>query len=221
MGRLIFYSGGSPCQDFSSMKIKAQGLDGSKSRLFYEYLRILNEVKPKSFLLENVKMNSKSKEELDNYLGYKGVLINSNLLSYQSRPRLYWTNLNITQPEDKNISFQTFKQNSNLDDYVVNRTPSRERMWANGNGSNTPPQCVNVTNKDKIQCLTTDQDRSPNSGLIAYKDFCRYLSRHELEQAQTVPLGYTDCLSYRQMQKVLGNGWTVDVICHILKPLTE
>ena len=60
-----------------------------------------------------------------------------------------------------------------------------------------------------------------NSGLVEYEDFCRYLTRTELELAQTVDVGYTNCLSYNQACAVLGNGWTVDVICHILKGLKE
>jgi DNA (cytosine-5)-methyltransferase 3A len=65
--------------------------------------------------------------------------------------------------------------------------------------------------------LTRKQDRCPNSGLVKHKDFCRYLTQRELEAAQTVPKGYTDCLTYSQAQDVLGDGWTVDVIVLILK----
>lgn len=93
-------------------------------------------------------------------------------------------------------------------------------MWSDGKGRNSANfGCANVTHAKKIQCLTTKQDRCPNSGLVEYEDFCRYLTREELEQAQTVPIGYTDCLSYGQASKVLGNGWTVDVIAHILQSL--
>jgi len=65
------------------------------------------------------------------------------------------------------------------------------------------------------------QDRQPNSGLIEFEDFCRYLTRRELERCQTVPDGYTDMVSYNQCQKVLGNGWTVDVIAHIFNNLQK
>ena len=90
-------------------------------------------------------------------------------------------------------------------------------MWANGNGKNALKTCANVTNSDKVYCLMTKQDRSPNSGLIEHGDFCRYLSQTELEQAQTLPKGYTRVLSWNQACAVLGNGWTIDVIAHILK----
>ena len=92
-------------------------------------------------------------------------------------------------------------------------------MWNNGHGRNGQGSCANVTHADKVYCLTTKQDRCPNSGLVEYEDFCRFLTRSELEQAQTVPIGYTNCLSYNQAQAVLGNGWTVDVIAHILESL--
>lgn len=219
--------GGSPCQDFSTAKAfgmhgeNPKGLDGVKSGLFYHYLRILKELKEYNpnlkWLLENVKMKKESKEQLDEYLGVSGVYINSELVSFQKRARYYWTNLNITVPEDKGVSFQNYKNSGDLGKYKVNRTPSRERMWNNGMGANSSSSCANVTHKDKIYCLTTKQDRCPNSGLVEYEDFCRFLTQHELELAQTVPIGYTSTLSYNQSCAVLGNGWTVDVIVHILK----
>lgn len=211
--------GGSPCQDFSVLKANGKGLEGDKSKLFYEYLRLLKEIKPKYFLLENVKMKKESEKQLNEYLGVEGLHINSSLVSYQNRPRIYWSNIpNITIPKDRNIDFQDYigKFGEDLEQYKVKRTPSREKMWNNGQGRNSFGTCDNKTNATKINCLTRKQDRSPNSGLIQYKDFCRYLTRRELEQGQTVPLGYTDCVSYNQAQDLLGDGWTVDVIAHIL-----
>lgn len=90
------------------------------------------------------------------------------------------------------------------------------KYWNNGNGDNSIKNgCDNITYKNKIHTLSRKQDRNPNSGLIAYKDFCRFLTRSEIEQAQTLPVGYTNMLSYNQMQDVCGDGWTVDVIKHI------
>ena len=167
-------------------------------------------------------MRKGCKEELDSYLDTAGTHINSNLVSYQNRPRYYWTNINFNVPEDKKISFQNYKESGDLSSYKVKRTPSREKMWSSGKGRNSANYgCANVTNSDKIQCLTTKQDRCPNSGLVEYEDFCRYLTRSELEFAQTVPPGYTSCLSYNQACAVLGNGWTVDVIVEIFKGLKE
>ena len=87
-----------------------EGLEGEKSKLFYEYLRILREVKPKYFLLENVKMKKQSEEELNKYMGVEGLHINSELVTFAKRPRIYWTNIpEVEKPKDKKISFQSFK----------------------------------------------------------------------------------------------------------------
>lgn len=217
--------GGSPCQDFSSASIltpykdkNMYGLEGSKSSLFYEYLRLLREIKPTYFLLENVRMKAESEKELNAYMGVKGIHINSNLVSFQNRERIYWTNIpGVEVPKDKHINFQDFKDTD--PDYCrqfkVKRTPSRERMWNNGVQGGIG-NCPNITERERVNCLTRKQDRCPNSGLIAFEDFCRYLTRREIELAQTLPIGYTDSISYIQMQDVCGDGWTVDVIAHIL-----
>ena len=222
VGKINLLIGGSPCQNFSVARAcmyEIDGLKGDKSKLFYEYLRILKEVNPDYFLLENVKMKKESYEELNSYLGVKGIPINSELVSFQKRPRIYWSNIpNITIPEDKHINFQDYKDTDHdyCNQFKVKRTPSREKMWNNGQGRNsTLKSCANVTNSNKVYCLTRKQDRCPNSGLIEFDDFCRYLTRREIELAQTLPIGYTDGLSYNQMQDVCGDGWTVDVIAHI------
>lgn len=220
--------GGSPCQSFSTAAalggVEVSGLDG-KSGLFYHYLRILEEIKGESpnvsWLLENVKMSSDNKDKLDDYLGVNGVYINSCDFSFQRRPRYYWTSLGVQPWDDKGINFQDYKEGGDLSKYKLNPTPSRLRMWSEGKGNGGKGSCGNVTHASKVYCLTTKQDRCPNSGLVEYEDFCRYLTQRELEQAQTVPVGYTKCLSYGQASAVLGNGWTVDVICHLLSDLVN
>lgn len=219
-GKIDILIGGSPCQDFSLMNIynTDYGLTGTKSRLFYEYLRLKKELNPTYFLLENVKMKKSSEQKLNEYMGVKGIHINSDLVSYQNRPRIYWTNIpNVSEPKDKHIDFQNYKDTdiTRLEESAVHKTPSRIKWWNNGEGRNIAGECDNITDKTKIHTLSRKQDRSPNSGIIAYKDFCRFLTRREIEQAQTLPLGYTDSLSYNQMQDVCGDGWTVDVIAHI------
>ena len=225
VGKIDLLIGGSPCQNFSIANLFDRGgLDGVKSRLFYEYLRLLKEIEPTYFLLENVKMNKDSYKQLNEYLGVKGIEINSKLVSYQNRPRIYWTNIpNVTVPEDRNINFQDYKDTDieYCRQFKVNKTPSRIRMWNDGLGKSSRQNCGNVTNSEKIFCLTRKQDRCPNSGLVEFEDFCRYLTRRELEIAQTVPVGYTNCVSYNQAQDLLGDGWTVDVIAHIFKELNK
>ena len=226
VGKIDLILNGSPCQNFSQARAcmyEIDGLKGDKSKLFYEFLRILHEVNPDYFLLENVKIKKESYEQLNKYLGVEGIPINSELVSFQKRPRIYWTNIpNVTIPEDKHINFQDYKDTDYeyCKQFKVKRTPSRERMWNNGQGRiNGLGSCDNVTNSEKVYCLTRKQDRCPNSGLIEFDDFCRYLTRREIELAQTLPVGYTDGLSYNQMQDLCGDGWTVDVIAHILKGL--
>ena len=225
VGNIDLLIGGSPCQNFSSANwsnpntAEATGLKGSKSSLFYQYLRILKEVSPKYFLLENVKMKRGGKKKIDNYMGVEGILINSNLVSFQNRIRCYWTNIpGVTLPKDRKVNFQDFmdEDENRKREATPNRTPSRVRMWNDGRSCTSGRRtCRNVTHAEKVGCLLTKQDRCPNSGMIAEGDWVRYLTRRELELAQTLPIGYCDGLSYYRTCNVTGDGWTVDVIAHI------
>lgn len=209
---------GTPCQTFSLANVyNNTGLEG-KSGLFLEALRILKEVKPKWFFFENVRMSKKNKQTLDNYLGVIGKEINSNLVSFQNRPRIYWTNIPYEMPEDKHISFQDYKESGkSVFGYKLPKSKYYLKMWHNGNGNNSiMGGCHNVTNLDKIHTITTEQRRCPNAGLVEYDGFCRILTQNELEYAQTLPHGYTRNFSYNQAQKLIGNGWTIDVVAHIL-----
>ena len=87
--------GGSPCQSFSNAG-NGTGFDG-KSGLFYEYVRLLKECKPKYFLLENVKMKKQWQDIISKELGVEPIKINSNLVSAQNRERLYWTNIPVSE----------------------------------------------------------------------------------------------------------------------------
>lgn len=206
--------GGSPCQDLSNLNPYGMGLNGNKSKLFYKYVECIEKFKPKYFLLENVAMDIYSEEKISDLLGVKPITINSSLVSFQRRKRLYWTNIpNVTKPKDKKLNFQDFieKDYEKCLPYKVNRTPSRIKMWGNGvNG-----KCPNVTKSNKIYCLTVKQDRWNNGGLIEFEDFCRFLTIKECELAQTLPVGYTSGISRNKAYDVIGDGWTVDVVKHI------
>lgn len=97
--------GGSPCQDLSIAKKGRQGLAGERSGLFYEFVRIKNELKPKWFVLENVNsMPKDAKDEISRLMGVEPIMIDASLISAQSRKRLFWTNIpNVTLPKDKGI----------------------------------------------------------------------------------------------------------------------
>ena len=215
--------GGSPCQDFSRARTshfkKIDGLKGEQSSLFFEYLRILKENKPNYFFLENVVMPVDDQKIINHLLGVEPIRANSSLVSYQKRDRLYWTNIpGIELPEDRHINFQDYKDNEEeyCDKFIVKRTPSRERMWGDGNG-----ECPNVTNREKINCITLKQDRWKNSGLVEYKGFCRYLTTRELEIGQTLPVGYTEGLTKNEAENVIGDSWTADMIAHFFSYLKK
>lgn len=109
--------GGSPCQDLSIAKKNRQGLDGARSGLFWEYVRLLNEIKPKYFVLENVNsMPKEAKQIITDTLGVEPIMINASLVSAQNRKRLFWTNIpNVTQPEDKGILLKDILENGDSD----------------------------------------------------------------------------------------------------------
>lgn len=210
--------GGFPCQDLS-IAGKMKGLEGTQSKLFYEFIRALKEVKPKFYLLENnASMTKENQNLITNIIGGNlPILINSNLLSAQDRKRLYWTNIpNITQPKDKKLLLKDIVQEENeKEDYkIYNRMKAKKigtlafhKAWTN----------IRTLDR-KSKTLTCSQCIS-NSGAtnVKYNDNTYYkLTPLECERLQTLPENYTQGLSNTQRYKTIGNGWTVDVIAHIL-----
>jgi len=204
--------GGSPCQSFSNMG-DGTGFDG-KSKLFWEFVRVLKETRPKYFLFENVVMRKDWVEIISNELGVKPIKINSGLVSTQRRNRLYWTNIpNITQPEDLGLDFK---------DIIETEVDVKYQL--------TPRAIERVRQKQgydlvgfKSKCLfATYYKNSSNSRegqIIETPNYLRRLTPRECEILQTVPIGYTEGVSDTQRYKMLGNGWTVDVISHILQEM--
>lgn len=148
------------------------------------------------------------------------IEINSALVSAQNRRRFYVYNCgDVGQPEDRKIIFWRDVKETNYEKckpYKVNRTPSRENMWKNGHAKNTNSGCINITYAKKSNTLTTKQDRQNNAGLIKFEDFCRFLTVEECCRLQTLPDDYCRTVSKTQAYKALGNGWTAEVIIHIL-----
>ena len=218
--------GGSPCQDLSGYKYyrdDVKGLKGTKSSLFYHYVRLLKEVKPTYFLLENVaSMEDKWKDIISEELGVEPIMINSSLVCAAERKRYYWTNIpNITQPNDLKII---------LKDIVVDATKVPEKYWYDKefvyNGDDKKVQCtLNVSGHRQVKevynlngkCNTLLCDG--NGGNLQKKVYqngkCRKLMPIEYERLQTLPDNYTDCVSDSRRYTAIGNGWTVDVIAHI------
>jgi DNA-cytosine methyltransferase len=312
--------GGSPCQGFSFAG-KQLAFDDPRSALFFEFIRLLVAIKPKYFLLENVRMKKEfldiiSQEVSKCYpeiqFGISPILINSSLLSAQSRQRYYWTNIpNIQQPKDRGIVLRDILEtnvNDKLSDkaiaymnrgskkYTGNKTRAEHyikhesqksktitanmhkgvpfgviavdkpkqvgsikdggqgnRIYSQDGKSSTlsaqsggtagsgntlvetkPKQlgmAADIKGHDILRRVYSPEGKSPclNAGgggnrepKVAQEGLTwRKLTPLECERLQTVPDNYTNHVSNTQRYKMLGNGWTVEVIKHILKNIND
>ena len=233
--------GGSPCQGFSFAG-KQLNFDDPRSKLFWEYVRLLRELQPKYFLLENVKMKQESMDVITEALGVEPIFINSSLVSAQNRQRYYWTNIPMDKlPDDKGIMLKDI-----LEDGYVDRDKAHcidANYFKGGNlKSYFEKHRRQLVFSDEGLCHVGDADlkghgynrrvyhpdgKAPSlcaasGGNLEPKTFIspdswRKLTPLECERLQTVPEGYTAHVSNTQRYRMLGNGWTVDVISHILK----
>ena len=225
--------GGSPCQDLSVYKTSSaegwKGLDGSKSNLFYHYVRALKEIKPKYFLLENVaSMENKWVDAISKELGVNPIEINSSLVCAAERKRLYWTNIPaIGELENRHII---------LKDIVVNAEEVPQKYWYDKpfvyNGDDKKVQCTldikghrnmkEVYNLNgKCNTILCDGDGGHRVKKVYQNGRCRKLMPVEYERLQTLPDGYTEGVADSRRYTCCGNGWTVDVIAHILKNIPK
>lgn len=237
--------GGSPCQDLSIAKAGRKGLDGERSSLFWHYVRLLRTCKPKWFLLENVaSMSKEDNAKITEIMGVEPILINSALVSAQQRKRLYWTNIpNITQPQDKGILLKDVLENGIAIDLKsraiissAGRTTEREYFkkqqgtmvaeparigTLEGLGTGQANRIYSVQGKS-VSLVGNAGGGGGKTGLYKIDlpdgDYTiRKLTPVESERLQTLPDGYTEGVSNTQRYKIIGNGWTVDVITHIFK----
>lgn len=201
--------GGSPCQDLSVGMKDRQGLAGKKSSLFFEYLRIYQEMQPKYFLFENVGgMSQEDKDTISGLFGVQPIRINSSLVSAALRNRLYWTNIpNVNQPEDKNINLQDI-----LESGYTDRKKARALLASDSRPLRDKTRMVYRYRKTGFTTLIFE-DEALNA------ESCRYMTQTELERCMTLPEGYTKKLPRDKAAHHIGNGWTVDVIAHIFKGL--
>jgi len=316
--------GGSPCQSFSFagkrkgmstkdeqeiltldhyLKLKSEGYEfEGQSYLFWEYMRLLNEVKPTYFLLENVMMGEKWEKVLSKAIGVNAIEINSALVSAQNRRRLYWTNIGmeasgffgdlesiIEQPKDREILLRDVLESEIDEKYFlsesgINRITSynnADRSLDNTDKSlclaagyhkqgrdnqlivhNTMPRsgdpkkggtgplsrtdgktyCLDTGNTNAVEIKGGDyrydegfrwRDNNKTGALLtsltadnlvkisnAFSRI-RRLTPIECERLQTVKDNYTNHVSDSQRYKMLGNGWTVEVITHIFKYIKQ
>jgi DNA (cytosine-5)-methyltransferase 3A len=281
--------GGSPCQSFSFagkrkgmstkdeqeiltldhyLRLKSEGYEfEGQSYLFWEYMRLLNEVKPTYFLLENVMMGEKWEKVLSKAIGVNAIEINSALVSAQNRRRLYWTNIGmeasgffgdlesiIEQPKDREILLKDvlesevdekyfLSENSFIFDRIKNNHPFTPRIPNKDEKSN----CIKIGGSgvdDLVVHNTMPRSGDPKKGGTGPlsrtdgKTYCldtgntnaveiiptssiRRLTPIECERLQTVKDNYTNHVSDSQRYKMLGNGWTVEVITHIFKYIKQ
>ena len=297
--------GGSPCQGFSFAG-KQLNFNDPRSKLFFEFIRIRDEVKPKYVLLENVRMSKSSQDIISAWLGFQPQAINSSTVSAQNRHRLYWFGKRVLREpkpsgdtygydaipippmEDKGIVLQDILENGIANDVMTNKEGKSHCITARYNGAvwwnsiqRKQRTMVQVGEADNIKgfdsikriyspsgkspTLTTMQGghREPKAAIgrivnrrldehgirkdnqlelpftkqlevsDGNKSNClttftkdnvlvdgmqwRKLTPIECERLQTVPDNYTNHVSNSQRYKMLGNGWTVDVITHIMK----
>ena len=240
---------GSPCQGFSFAG-KQLAFDDPRSKLFFEFVRILKEFKVLNpdikFLLENVKMKKEYQDVISGVLGVEPIEINSALVSAQNRKRLYWTNIvGVVQPEDRGILLKDILECDTSEYVKISKKGVYKRhqgkastLTAGGNsGGNHSDmdlirrcieigQATDINGHDIIKCIYSMYGKSPTltamSGgnqekkcAISDYEYRRY-TPIECERLQTVPDNYTDGVSNTQRYKMLGNGWTIEVIAHIL-----
>jgi DNA (cytosine-5)-methyltransferase 3A len=298
--KIDIFIGGSPCQSFSFagkrkgmstkdeqeiltlehyLQLKAEGFEfEGQSYLFWEYMRLLNETKPKYFLLENVMMGEKWEKILSKAIGVKPIMINSALISAQNRQRLYWTNIGlapaglfgdlettIEQPKDKGILLKDvlesevdskyflsekivnkIKSNNLVNSEIVchNMQPRSGDPTKGGTGHLTRTDgktyCLDTGNTNAVEIVGGDfrsdegyrwrsggksgtlmaqarTDGTAGQALAKIGSQIRRLTPIECERLQTVKDNYTNHVSDSQRYKMLGNGWTVDVIAHFFK----
>ena len=219
--------GGSPCQDLSKAKTDGQGLKGERSGLFWEYVRILKETKPKYFLLENVKMKKEWEDIISEELNVKPIEINSNLVSAQNRKRMYWTNIpNVNQPDDKHITLGDIIYDDTYKVFTDERIIKTKKITKNYikwdlSGKGYWSQQDRAYYKEGKMCTLPKANPSNKLNILLdyEKDLYRRIHPIEAERCQNVPDDYTklDGVSTNKRLEMIGNGWTVDVIVHIFK----
>lgn len=229
--------GGSPCQGFS-FSGKQLNFDDPRSKLFFEFVRLVKECQPKYWLLENVVMKKEFEKVITEQLGVEPVKINSSLVSAQNRVRLYWANFDIVEPKDRGIKLndiledvETLGQTTNLNKATILGRRLNDKGIREDYNKNIPiTQCLEVraSNRDKSNCITTvAKDNVLTTMPIgrhpdAFKNKLpfRYFTTKEYCRLQTVPDDYFDGVATEnQIRKMIGNGWTVDVIAHIFQGL--
>lgn len=249
--------GGSPCQGFSYAGKQLNFFD-PRSKLFFDYVKTLEALNPRYFLLENVKMKKEFQDVITQHVGVEPIEIDSALVSAQGRKRLYWTNIpGITQPEDKGIMLKDivlpdvepvvlhnlyggFKEENvrvfegksptirtsagggHIPSFVKKDLIHNEKALAymnravNDGRTHWDFKHHSDIRNDKSSTVVANFFKGVPYNVFKDWDCIRKFHPIECERLQTLPDGYTEGISDTQRYKAIGNGWTVDVIAHIL-----
>lgn len=217
--------GGSPCQDLSIAKRERRGLRGERSGLFYEYLRLWNEIQPEYFLLENVaSMSQAHRDEISNALSTDPVMIDAAMFSAQNRKRLFWTNIPIGLITDKGLTIADVVKGFPREEVAVNRklikTKYGVRWDTSGKGY--------FSQNDRAYSVHGKMPTIPTARTITKVKFLdadgkiKNLNFEDLEEMQGLPRGYTAQIKSKEKRGgVIGNAFNVDVVAHILKGIRK
>lgn len=230
--------GGSPCQGFSFAG-KQLNFTDPRSALFFEFVRALKETNPKYFMLENVVMKQEFQDVISDQLGLKPKRIESSDFSAQKRSRLYWTNIDVKPHQNKGIVLSdiiehglvdrdksycidaNYFKGTNLEQYLTKKR--NEIIFEKSDkpirlGAVTKSMGTRVYHQSgKSVCISAVGGGWGAKTGLYHDDYCiRKLTVLECKRLQTVPDDYVMNVSNSQAYKMLGNGWTVDVIAHIL-----
>lgn len=220
--------GGSPCQDLSGSNVKSRfgakkdtGLKGKKSGLFYEYVRILNESKPRYFILENVNsMKNQDKSTISQVLGVQPIMVNSCLFTPQNRKRLFWTNIPLT--EDDRQFLESGGGKVKINDILI---PKKEALGLiiDTNKSKLYQSYLKKMEKygSALRMALVDSDASLSPSLLAGRTMwindkrigaVRKMSPVEAERLHSFPDNWTNGISDTARFKALGNAVTCEVV---------
>jgi len=219
--------GGSPCQDLSNAH-KGDGIGGVRSSLFYQFVKIKNKLKPKYFLLENVK--NKWSKLMDKEIGVSGIELNSLYLSGQYRPRVYWSNIEFNEinQDSKNKTIKDYLEKKpdnkyffNINLKKINKTNNQKKLKSGINKIFIIPR-EQLKDNERQRRVYDINGKSPT--LLARSDTpkifinkrIRKLTPLECERLQGLPDNYTSDFSNTTRYKMIGNGFTVQVIKYIL-----
>lgn len=208
------------CQGFSNAG-KGRNFEDPRSKLFWEFVRILEEAKPKYFLLENVCMKKEWENIITEALGVQPIMINSALVSAAVRKRLYWTNIpDIKQPDDLGITFGDIREHNVPNGTIYYSAAAMD--WIHRHETRTGKKLRLIQDNEKMQMLEASMFKKYSSQrFFGIEDTygIRYITVKECERCMNLPDGYTSVVSNTQAYKQLGNGWNVNTIKHIFSTL--